>query len=53
MSLSYFVFSADTTDYIEDLLVLLNSYIYKINEIGPDLWFFYSVIIYNITGIPN
>ncbi len=53
VQLCYFIFTMSGIDYIEDLLVLLNSYLFKCSEIGAELWFFYQVMIYNITGIPK
>jgi len=34
-------------------LVLLNSYLHKIETISPAIWFYYQVIVYNIVGIPK
>jgi hypothetical protein len=48
-----FIFTSESIDYIEDILVLLNSYLHKIEVISPALWFFYQVIVYNIVGIPK
>lgn len=53
ITLCEFIFSADETDYIEDILVLLNSYLHKIVTISPAIWFYYQVIVYNIVGIPK
>lgn len=53
MTLCEFIFSADSIDYIEDILVLLNSYLHKIQTISPAIWFYYQVIVYNIVGIPR
>jgi hypothetical protein len=53
ISLCEFIFTSESIDYIEDILVLLNSYLHKIEVISPALWFFYQVIVYNIVGIPK
>lgn len=53
ISLCEFIFSSDSIDYIEDILVLLNSYLHKIETISPSIWFYYQVIVYNIVGIPK
>lgn len=53
ITLCEFIFSSDSIDYIEDILVLLNSYLHKIQSISPAIWFYYQVIVYNIVGIPK
>lgn len=53
VSLCEFIFACDSEDYIEDILVLLNSYLHRVQTISPALWFYYQVVIYNITGIPK
>ncbi len=40
-------------DYIEDALILLNAFLFKIEKISPAIWFYYQVIVYNIVGIPK
>lgn len=53
ITLCEFIFSSDSADYIEDILVLMNSYLHKIQVVTPSLWFYYQVVIYNIVGIPK
>ena len=53
ITLCEFIFSAESIDYIEDILVLLNSYLHKVQAISPAIWFYYQVIVYNIVGIPK
>lgn len=53
ISLCEFIFSSESIDYIEDILVLMNSYLHKIETISPAIWFYYQVIVYNIVGIPK
>lgn len=53
ITLCEFIFSSDSVDYIEDILILLNSYLHKIEKISPAIWFYYQVIVYNIVGIPK
>lgn len=53
VALCEFIFACDSADYIEDILVLLNSYLHRTPTITPALWFYYQIVIYNITGIPQ
>ena len=48
-----FVFGEEGADYIEDCLVLLNAYLFKIKKLTGPIWFFYQVIVYNMVGIPK
>lgn len=53
VALCEFIFASDSADYIEDILVLMNSYLHKLQVITPSLWFYYQIVIYNIVGIPK
>lgn len=53
MALCEFIFACDGADYIEDVLVLMNSYLHRVQTISPALWFYYQIVIYNITSIPK
>ena len=53
MSILEFVFLEEGIDYIEDALVTLNAYLFKVPKLSGPLWFFYQVIIYNLVGIPK
>jgi hypothetical protein len=53
ISLLEFIFLADGNDYIEDGLVLLNSYLFKIKKITSGLTFYYQAIVYIMVGIPK
>ena len=48
-----FVFVEDGIDYIEDALVVLNAYLFKLPKLSGRMWFFYQVVIYNMVGIPK
>ena len=53
LALLEFVFLEDGVDYIEDALLTLNSYLFKLPKLSGHMWFFYQVIIYNMVGIPK
>jgi hypothetical protein len=48
-----FVFGGEGCDYIEDCLVLLNAYLFKLKKMTGIIWFYYQVVIYNMVGIPK
>lgn len=48
-----FVFAEEGIDYIEDSLVLLNAFLFKVPRITAQIWFFYQVVVYNMVGIPK
>lgn len=53
IALLEFIFGEEGVDYIEDVLVLLNSYLFKAPQLTAPLWFYWQVIIYNLVGIPK
>jgi hypothetical protein len=48
-----FIFGEEGADYIEDVLVLLNAYLFKAQKMSGNIWFFYQVVVYNMVGIPK
>lgn len=46
-----FAFISEGIDYFEDALDLLASYLYKVETITPQIWFFYPVIFYYLFGV--
>jgi hypothetical protein len=48
-----FVFVEEGIDYIEDSLLILNSYLFKCPKLSGKLWFFYQIVVYNMVGIPK
>lgn len=48
-----FIFSSESLDYTEDIMYMMNSYVFKVEKLSPNIWFFYQVIIYFLVGIPN
>lgn len=53
LAIMEFVFVEEGIDYIEDALVTLNSYLFKVPKLSGRMWFFYQVVIYNMVGIPK
>jgi hypothetical protein len=53
IALLEFIFGEEGVDYIEDVLVLLNSYLFKAPQLTAPLWFYWQAIIYNLVGIPK
>ena len=47
------MFGEDGADYIEDCLILLNAYLFKVKKMSGPIWFFYQVVVYNLVGIPK
>ena len=33
--------------------MLLNAYLFKLESLSPQVWFFYQVVVYNMVGIPR
>ena len=48
-----FIFGEESCDYVEDCLVLLNAYLYKLRKMSGGIWFYYQVVVYNMVGIPK
>jgi len=48
------IFIQDSIQYMDDISNILNLLLYKSKGgISEQLWFYFPVIIYNITGIPE
>jgi hypothetical protein len=48
-----FLFTNDVMDYVEELMYLMRVHVEKVEKMTPPCWFFYQILIYFITGIPN
>lgn len=47
------VLASSNTSYIEECFGLLNLLVFKQDVISPQLWFYFPVLTYIVTGIPE
>ena len=38
---------------MEDSLIMLNAYLFKVQKMSGILWFFFQAVIYNMVGVPK
>lgn len=48
-----FLFSGNSEEYTQDLMGLINTYLYKCHTITQKTWFFFQVVVYFIVGLPK
>lgn len=53
LGIAEFVFGEESCDYVEDVLVLLNAYLFKLRKMSGAVWFYFQVVVYNLVGIPK
>ncbi len=46
-------FLEDNCDFIDQILIILQTILYKSTVISENLWFYFPVLIYIIQGVPN
>lgn len=51
MPIISYSFTSDGGDYLDDAMNLLNAYLIKCDNLSPQIWFFYPIIIYHIIGL--